>query len=33
MASYLLLLASGRRITGCQQALLELFVDKRRRPS
>ena len=33
MASYLLLLASGRRITGCQHALLELFVDKRRRPS
>jgi hypothetical protein len=33
MASYLLLLASGRRITGCQQAFLEAFVDKRRRPS
>lgn len=33
MASYLLLLASGRRITGCQQAFLESFVDKRRRPS
>ena len=33
MASYLLLLASGRRITGCQQAFLEVFVDKRRRLS
>jgi len=33
MASYLLLLASGRRITGCQQAFLEVFADKRRRPS
>jgi hypothetical protein len=31
MASYLLLLASGRRITGCQQAFLELFADKRQR--
>jgi hypothetical protein len=29
MASYLLLLASGRRITGCQQAFLEAFADKR----
>ena len=33
LASYLLLLASGRRITGCQQAFLEVFVDKRRRLS
>jgi len=33
MASYLLLLASGRRITGCQQALLQVFVDRDRSPS
>lgn len=33
MASYLLLLASGRHITGCQQSFLETFVDKGRRLS
>jgi hypothetical protein len=33
MASYLLLLASGRRITGCQQAFLQVFVDRDRSPS
>lgn len=33
MASYLLLLASGRRITGCQQAFLATFADKRHRTS
>ena len=33
MASYLLLLASGRRITGCQQAFLEGFADQRHRLS
>lgn len=33
MASYLLLLASGRRITACQQAFLEALADKHRRSS
>ncbi|MGQ0700376.1 MAG: HNH endonuclease [Panacagrimonas sp.] len=32
-ASYLLLLASGRHITGCQQAFLEAFASKRPRPT
>ena len=33
MASYLLLLASGRRITACQQTFLEALADKHRHQS